>query len=308
MASERAWPAWEPADPPDPKEWPAACIGPGRVGSALTRALQTAGFPIVAVGGRSKEGVARLASGTGAATIHDPWSGLGEQARLVLVTVPDRHLAGVAARLGEGAGLRPGSLLLQASATEPAAVLAPAAPSGAAACLSFHPLRPFPDREGDAASLRGVFTALEGNEAGLAFGRHLAAILDTRSVTIVAADKTLYHAAGVLSATGVMALARAAAEVADRLDLPADFLNAAILPGMQAALEGLARHGLPDGLTGPVSRGDDGVVGRHLAALEGSDPELADLYRLLVRLNLRTAEEGGLDPEAVARLRDVLRK
>jgi len=261
---------------------------------------------VVAVGGGAGDWAARLAAETGAAVLTSPWTGLGARARLVLVTVPDRFLGEVAVRLGTEAGLRGGTLLLQASATEPAEVLRPAALAPGSACLSFHPLRPFPDRAGDAGSFRGVFTALEGDERALPFGRWLAGSLGTRSVRIEAADKALYHAAGVMSATGLVALARAAAEVVAGLNLPEDFLASAVLPGMRAALEGLERHGLPEALTGPVRRGDDGVVARHLEALQQRDPELARLYRVLLRINLRNASAAGLDEESRARLEWLL--
>jgi predicted short-subunit dehydrogenase-like oxidoreductase (DUF2520 family) len=304
--SERPWPPLDSKEPIVPGEWPLACLGPGRVGSALTRALSSLGCPVVAVGGGTGEWAARLAAETGAEVVTPPWTGLGERVRLVLVTVPDRFLGEVAEQLGREAGLRGGTLLLQASATEPADVLRAAAGAPGCACLSFHPLRPFPDRAGDESAFRGVFTALEGDEPGLLFGHWLADALGARSVRIAAADKTLYHAAGVMSATGLIALARAAARIAGGLDLPGDFVAAAVVPGMRAALEGLERHGLPRALTGPVMRGDDGVVARHLEALRRLDPRLAELYRVLLRLNLENAAEAGLDEEGVERLRRLL--
>ncbi len=304
--SERPWPPLNPDRPIVPEEWPLACIGPGRVGSALTRALYSLGCPIVAVGGGRGEWAGRLADETGAEVVSPPWTGLGARVRLVLVTVPDRFLSEVAGRLGREAGLRGGSLLLQASATEPAGVLRAAASAPGCACLSYHPLRPFPDRMGDRSTFRGVFTALEGDEPGLRFGEWLADSLGARSVRIAAADKVLYHAAGVMSATGLVALARAAAQIARGLELPEDFVAAAVVPGMKAALEGLERHGLPRALTGPVMRGDDEVVARHLEALHRLDPRLAELYRVLLRLNLENAAEAGLDEEGIGRLRRLL--
>ena len=66
-------------------------------------------------------------------------------------------------------------------------------------------------------------------------------------------------------------------------------------------------NGTARALTGPVARGDDPVVKRHLDALDGWDERIAAIYRELgkVALDLSRAQ-GTADAEALARLEKLL--
>jgi predicted short-subunit dehydrogenase-like oxidoreductase (DUF2520 family) len=268
------------------------------VGSAIGRALTRLGHAVVAVGGGRGESAGRLAAELDADPIAPPFDRLGHRARLVLVTPPDRLLAETAALLQAHAGLRPGALLVQCSATEPAAVLGAGGPGHAGPDtaevhrVSLHPLRPFPDRERDLEHFDGVFFAIEGEESAVSLGGRLARALGGRPAKLEAGDKALYHAAGVLAATGVMGLADAVYRIADRIGLDETFLRAGLLPLMRHAVDAVDGHGLPDGLTGPISRGDVGVVSDHIEALRRQAPDLLPLYLEVARRNLSIARTG----------------
>jgi len=285
-----------------------ACLGPGRVGSALSRALAGLGFPIVAVGGDSAAAAERLARELAAEVVVEPYSGLGDQARLVLVTTPDRSLADVARGLGRIAGMKQGACLVQTSATEPAEVLRPAAGGqDGVLCLSLHPLKPFPDRERGLPYFKEIIVGIEGDGDARLLGHRLARLLHGYPLDVTTRDKAIYHAVGVMAFTGVMALAWAAERVARGLELDQTFIDRGILPSMSAAAEAVKTLGLPEGLTGPISRGDAEVVSRHMKMLSERFPELVPIYREVALLNLRMVEEGGgVGPEAVERLRQAL--
>jgi predicted short-subunit dehydrogenase-like oxidoreductase (DUF2520 family) len=51
----------------------------------------------------------------------------------------------------------------------------------------------------------------------------------------------------------------------------------------------IASRGSVDALTGPVVRGDETIITRHLADIDQKMPEFADLYRLLGRHTLEIA-------------------
>lgn len=65
---------------------------------------------------------------------------------------------------------------------------------------------------------------------------------------------------------------------------------------MQAALANTLRDGRA-ALTGPVARGDAATLARHLEALTGVDPELAEAYRSNA---LRTARRAGAAEDVLA--------
>ncbi|MEZ4666706.1 MAG: DUF2520 domain-containing protein [Anaerolineae bacterium] len=62
-------------------------------------------------------------------------------------------------------------------------------------------------------------------------------------------------------------------------------------------------HGIPNALTGPLTRGDSATIRTHLSALEHYDQDLADLYSRLAVESVLLLLERGLD---VGRLNTVL--
>jgi len=60
-------------------------------------------------------------------------------------------------------------------------------------------------------------------------------------------------------------------------------------------------------LSGPIARGDDGVVARQLASLATWDPDMAALYRHLGRVTTDLSrQQGTASAEALARIRESL--
>ena len=304
---EHAWPEWKASRGIQPREWPFACIGPGRVGCALSRALAELGFPAVAVGGGNSGSAEALAHELGAEVIMDPFTGLGDRARLILLTPPDRELEKTALSLHAGAQLGRGGCLIQTSAALPSSILDSADHEGNTYLLSFHPLKPFPDRDRDLRQFIDILIGVEGDDQAFHFGESLALMLGANPIRLSSEVKSAYHAAGVLALTGVMALAWAADLMGESMDLKREFMTKGILPGMHAAIDAVESHGLPGGLTGPVSRGDTHVIAGHLDALAKDNPELVPLYRQVMLVTLRIAEESGqLDGDTSERLHALL--
>jgi predicted short-subunit dehydrogenase-like oxidoreductase (DUF2520 family) len=62
-------------------------------------------------------------------------------------------------------------------------------------------------------------------------------------------------------------------------------------------------------LTGPIARGDDAVVARHLEALGAWDAGVAALYRELGAVALELArEQGEAEADALARIEALLKR
>lgn len=302
------WPRWEGGRDFQPSAWPVVCVGPGRVGSALCRALSELGFPVVGVGGGSGEWSGQLASELGTELIEEPYEGLGEKARLILVTPPDSNLADVAVSIGRGAELKAGSCLLQTSATEPSEALLPAtAGMEGITCLSFHPMKPFNDRKQGLEHFVGTVLGIEGDGRAKAIGHALANLVGGHPLDISRQDKSIYHAAGVLAFTGAMALAWAAEQISEHLDLDSIFIKKGIVPNMSTAAGTVLEPGLPEGLTGPVSRGDVEVVEQQIRALADRFPDFLPVYREVALLNVRMLEKDGLlERDVIERLKEVL--
>jgi predicted short-subunit dehydrogenase-like oxidoreductase (DUF2520 family) len=58
-------------------------------------------------------------------------------------------------------------------------------------------------------------------------------------------------------------------------------------------LNNIKQRGCINALTGPVARGDDEIVSRHLSDIDEKLPQFSDLYRLLGKYTLDIAAKRG---------------
>ena len=70
-------------------------------------------------------------------------------------------------------------------------------------------------------------------------------------------------------------------------------------PLVDGTLAAARARGLTGALSGPVSRGDGGVIDRHVQALDALGADHAALYAALTRRALALAAERGNPPAAV---------
>ncbi|MFG6468546.1 DUF2520 domain-containing protein [Roseateles sp. BYS87W] len=262
-----------------------AVIGFGRLARALVPALQATGA-VVRVG--------RRAPAAGELTPTQAAAG----ADWVWLTVPDDHLAAVAQALP----WQPGQLALHCSGATPLAALAPAP-----RVAGFHPLRLL---VGD-ANLSGAHVGIEAapadREALVALAQQLGLVPLALPWPMDAAARAAYHAAANVAASGVLAVLAQAQALWTSAGLPADAALPALLPLTRGALDTAAARGLPGALSGPVARGDVGVLQRHLAAAAAGLPAGDALVRELALQQLRLAEQAGrLSAVQVTALRDCL--
>lgn len=278
-------------------------VGAGRLGTALSVALDGAGYRVVAVASRSERSAAALAERLPAATVYT-LDGLPARADVVFLTVPD----GAIERVAETLPWRDGQAVVHTSGAHDLSVLGGATRHGAlAGCL--HPLQSFPGEAGEAGEPGERFREITcGVEAAEPLGGLLEAMasdLGARSVRLEGVDRAAYHASAVLASNDIVALAAAAGRAWEIAGLAPGDAGAALAPLMRGAVENVARLPLEQALTGPLARGDVETVERHLAAL-GADPELLALYRALGAELLRL--ELGHPEEVARRLRALLER
>lgn len=185
------------------------------------------------------------------------------EAALVLLCVPDRAIAEVAASVA------PGPWVAHVSGGTPLAALEPHLRR-----FSLHPLQTF-TRDRGPEQLDGAWAALTAeSEDGLAVATELAELLGLRPFPLRDDRRALYHAGAAIASNYLVTLRRIAGEL----------LGAAGVPG--EALDPLMRRVLENGfqLTGPIERGDFGTVERHRAAIAETAPRLLAAYDELAQL------------------------
>jgi predicted short-subunit dehydrogenase-like oxidoreductase (DUF2520 family) len=181
-------------------------------------------------------------------------------AELVLLCVPDRAIAEVAA------AIPPGPWVAHTSGACRLEALAPHERR-----FSLHPLQTFTFDRGP-EQLDGAWAAVSGESAeALAAGAELAETLGLRPFELDDAMRPLYHAAASFVSAFLVTLHDVAAELMEAAGAPPE----AFEPLMRRTIENGFQH------TGPLVRDDWETVERHADAIAARRPQLLPLYRAL---------------------------
>lgn len=226
-----------------------AVLGMGRLGRSLAMLLDQRGHEVV-----------RWSRG-------QPWP----TCEVAWITVSDDAIATVAA------ALPPGPVVLHSSGASGLGVLAPHERVG-----SVHPILSFPGPERGMPSTVGAVAGIAGQGGGLELARTLAVELGFRPVH-VPGDRRLYHAAAVLAGNFATVLLAGGARLLVAAGVRPEEAASALAPLAQASVSGAAAIDPARALTGPLPRGDVGVVQGHLDALAEAHPELLPVYLALAR-------------------------
>ena len=206
----------------------AHVIGAGRVGSAIAARLRERGLDLDA---------------------DDP--------ELVLLCVPDRAIAEVAAATARG------PWLAHVSGATPLAALEPHERR-----FGLHPLQTF-TRDRGAEQLDGAFAAITAEtEEARRIGDWLARLLGLEPFPLADEQRATYHAGAAIASNYLVTLRRAAGSLLEAAGAPPE------------ALDPLMRRTIENGfeLTGPIARGDWETVDAHVAAIRAERPELEAMY------------------------------
>jgi predicted short-subunit dehydrogenase-like oxidoreductase (DUF2520 family) len=215
-------------------------IGAGRAGTALASALS-------ATSRWSVDGLLRRV---------DDLRGAAAGVHLLVLSVPDPAIAGVAA------GVEPddGCVVAHLAGSLGLDVLAPHARRAV-----LHPLASLTGGAAGGDRLRGAWWGLAPGADPI--DEEVVAHLDGHPLRIADADRARYHAAAAVAANHLVALLGQVERVAGSIGVPL----AAYLPLARGALENVADLGPAAALTGPVARGDEATIARHLAALPAEE-------------------------------------
>ena len=285
-----------------------AIVGAGRVGCALGTRLYEKGWGVGAVATRSmrsaREARRRIGSGTPQARVTEAVL----SADVILISTPDRAIGDIAAelaRLGESnpyvvgqAAKRQrksrgkpwqGKVILHTSGALASDVLKPLALRGAATG-SLHPLQTFSGRT--LPLLAGSVCVIEGRASALPMARRICRDLGCIPVVLPPRNKAAYHAGAALAAGHILAVFEAAVRMLIESGFSRKHAVAALLPLTRQTLANYERIGPRAAWTGPLSRGDFGVIERHLQALRSFPKEYREVYEALSKLAVRVLANG----------------
>lgn len=280
-----------------------AIIGAGRAGRAFARRLREGGWKIGAVVTRSEATARRAVRFIGAGQPHAGLSSAVLSSRKILIATSDSAIPAVAeelARIG-GAELK-GKVVLHTSGSLSSDVLDPIRQQGAAVG-SIHVMQSFTGI--GVPSMEGRVFAIEGDARAVRIARQMARDLGGLPVRISSSVKSLYHCAAVLACAQVLSLMESSTRLLMSTGMKRREALRALLPLTRQVLQNFERLGPTASWTGPLARGDYGVIEAHRAALRRFPPEFGNAYDALNRLAAAVLSP---DREAIlARLNEISR-
>jgi predicted short-subunit dehydrogenase-like oxidoreductase (DUF2520 family) len=229
-------------------------IGPGRAGTSLALALTNRGWEVAPMLGRDDD-LTHAAHDVPLLVLATPDAVIQEVAGLV-----EPVDSTVVAHLSGSLGLK---------------VLAPHARRAA-----LHPLVSLPNPDRGSRRLVGAWFAVAGDP----LVREVVEALFGRAFTVADEQRAVYHAGASIAANHLVALLGQVERIAVAAGVPRE----AYLDLARETLENVSDLGAADALTGPVARGDQATIRRHLRALP---PEERRAYRAMVEAARRLLDK-----------------
>ena len=244
-----------------------ALIGAGNVATHLGKAWQQAGCTVVQVYSRTEQSASELATCLGVPFV----TSLDEvctDADIYVVAVKDAVLQELIPALVKG---REAALFVHTAGSMPMAVWQGVAPRHGV----LYPMQTFSKaREVDFASVS--FFVEANHQADKEALKELAGALSPKVYEATSAQRAYLHMAAVFACNFANHMYTLSARLLEKNGLPFD----AMLPLIDETarkVHGLHPH---EAQTGPAIRGDENVMGKHLAML-ADDPEVKEIYRII---------------------------
>ena len=259
-------------------------IGAGKVGCSLGRYFILHGFFVSGYYSRSRDSAKKAAELTNS-IVFENVENLIETCDIVFITVPDSVIEDV------WNGIKDyqldGKIICHCSGAMSSEVFDTIYVSNVGRC-SIHPLMAVSSREHDMSQ---AFFTIEGNPQGLSQIRKLLDECGNTYQEITKDNKVRYHAAAAVASNLVVGLLDMSVSMLMNCGFSEERAREALTPLVVGNAQAVMNKGTREALTGPVSRGDDITVKKHMDILQDGESEI---YRLL---SLRLLELADLSKE-----------
>ncbi|MBI2620301.1 MAG: DUF2520 domain-containing protein [Ignavibacteriales bacterium] len=294
---------------PRTKSLRIAIIGAGRVGSALAHLFRKNGHSIDSVVSRTTKSARRLARAVRSRQSSSTVSDLPQSVDCIVLATPDEAIGAVVTQLSALPDLSfKGLTVFHTSGSLTSDLLIPLEQKGATV-FALHPVQTFPKRVSAVSQIpdmTGIWYGYEGSMKARPVARRIVRELGGKIVFVPKEEKILYHLACVFASNYPVVILAAAESIVQEAGLrslePFEKL-------IEASVRNAQKLGPAAALTGPLVRGSETILRRHLDELGKKRPDLLPLYKALGLFGLGiAARQGALSDDDVNRLRGVFLK
>jgi predicted short-subunit dehydrogenase-like oxidoreductase (DUF2520 family) len=286
-----------------------AIVGAGVVGTALAFLLKEKGYTLCGMASRGEESLNKAAAiiGSEVRTTTAPEE-ITPEADVVFITTSDGAIQEVCDGIAGKGGFHPEQIVVHTSGALPSTILASAQTQGAL-IASVHPLQSFADVKEAVKILPFSIFNVEGDPAAIPLLKEIVQKLGGKPLAIDTREKPLYHAAAVVACNLFVTLVYLSYQLFEAIDISEDDAAQALLPLIKGTVNNIERLGPVKALTGPIARGDAGVVKGHLDAFKMVDPRYTDIYCAISRLTVEVGvKKGTLSQEKAQEIMDLVQR
>lgn len=283
-----------------------ALVGAGAAGGAMVLALHQAGYPIIGVASKNQASAQRCSARIDCPLVTTDPARVVVNADIIIIATPDDQIATVCESIADQGVIQPSQLFIHLSGALTSEVLEAAQRKGAET-LSLHPIQALADPVKGASLLKNAYFCLEGTAPAIAKAMPLVNALSGKTLVIPASKKALYHATLCIASNYLVTLESVAVSLLEQIGIDRIAGMQALLPLIQGSVENLSHSGLPNALTGPISRGDSETIAHHIDGLREMPQEYQSLYRMLGKETIKLAlDKGGLSAEEADQIKVLL--
>jgi len=268
-----------------------AVVGCGKVGKALGKHLQAAGYSLAGISAQHMASAEQAAGIVGTKNFSTNSSDISGTADIVFITTPDGVIEDVCSRLAKDNGFKKDAVVLHCSGAHPSTILSPARESGAH-IGSMHPLQSF-SADSSGNTFNGIVISVEGDEKAVTIASQIADDLEANCLTIKTDNKILYHAAAVVACNYLVTLQNAAFKLMEEAGITEKDVFTVLYPLISGTLSNIEKSGTVKSLTGPIARGDIETITRHIQGIQDKTPQILNLYKVMGLYTIDVAKAGG---------------
>ncbi len=280
-------------------------IGAGKVGTSLGYALSKKKNRIKALVCKSINSAKESQKMIGQGEIFDDKSLAARQGQWIILSVPDDEIEKTARELATLDMEWKGRFVFHCSGLHSSESLKHLEKRGALTA-SIHPIQSFPRKKPTFDAFRGIYFGLEGKGKALELAKRVVRQLEGQYVILENRDKPLYHVACSMASNFLVTLLDAVSFLLEQTGLDENVNSQILFPLVQGTLQNVKNFDTHSALTGPIFRGDEESIQKHLKALR-KFPLQKKLYQELSAYTLQIVEEEKiLSSEKIRALRALL--
>jgi predicted short-subunit dehydrogenase-like oxidoreductase (DUF2520 family) len=269
-----------------------AIIGAGVVGTSFGYLLRKTGWRIAGIASRTLQSAQKAKKIIGEGTASADLIKTAREADIVFITTSDDAIKGTCEKIADGGGFKPGTIIFHTCGALSSDILKSAKRKGAYTA-SLHPLQSFANVKEAVKNLQGSYFSIEGNENALSVAQHIISDLKGKKITLQPKKKSLYHAGASVASNFLVATIGFGLALFHAAGIRKEDSLKALMPLIKGTVRNVELLGIPAALTGPISRGDAGIVEGHLKAIAKRQKEMIRLYSELGRYTVAIAQEKG---------------